>query len=74
MTTNFLHKDEHVPPDEAYERDAPDCPNCGQQMWLMRVNTQLSDHGTRSKRQYECIHCGAKTSQHTTSDLITPLS
>jgi len=74
MTTNFLHEDKNVPPDEAYERDAPSCPNCGQQMWLVRVAIQLSDRGTQSARQYECAHCGAKTSQHATSDLITPLS
>jgi DNA-directed RNA polymerase subunit RPC12/RpoP len=59
MTTNFLHEDKRVPPDEAIERDAPMC-ECGQQMWLVRVETHLSDTGTQSNREYECGHCGKK--------------
>jgi ribosomal protein L37AE/L43A len=74
MTSTFLHEDKKVPPDEAEERDAPPCPNCGQQMWVIRVETQLSDHGTQSIRDYECSRCGTKRSLRTTSELITPIS
>jgi ribosomal protein L37AE/L43A len=74
MGSNFLHEDKNVPPNEAEERDAPNCPNCGQQMWLMRIDTQLSDRGTQSERQYECMACGAKTTEHVAADLISPPS
>jgi DNA-directed RNA polymerase subunit RPC12/RpoP len=59
MSSNFLHEDKNVPPDETVERDAPVC-DCGQQMWLVRVETQLSDSGSRSIRKYECTRCGHK--------------
>jgi hypothetical protein len=74
MTSTFLHKDKNVPPDEAEERDAPKCPACGHQMWMTCVDTQLSDGGTQSKREYECNQCGAKQSLETSSDRITPLA
>jgi DNA-directed RNA polymerase subunit M/transcription elongation factor TFIIS len=74
MTSTFLHKDKKVPPDETEERDAPSCPNCGQQMWVIRVETQLSDKGTRSMRYYECSRCGATQTLRTKSELITPIS
>lgn len=74
MTSTFLHEDKNVPPDEAEERDAPKCPVCGHQMWMTRVDTQLSDGGTQSKREYECSQCGAKQSLETRSDRITPLA
>ena len=62
MTSTFLHEDKIVPPDEMLEKEAPPCPRCSQQMSLTRVDTQLSDTGIKSKRDYECIRCGAKTS------------
>ena len=43
-------------------------------MWITRVDTQLSDNGTQSKREYECSHCGAKRSVKTSSGRITPLA
>ena len=73
MTSTFLHEDKNVPPDEPDERDAPLCPNCGQQMWVVRVETQLSDQGTQSTRDYECSRCGTKKSLRTRSGLITPM-
>jgi hypothetical protein len=72
MTSTFLHKDQNVPPNEVEERDAPACPNCGQQMWLMRIDNELSDKGTKSKRHYECGHCGTKKISQTMSTLLTP--
>ena len=62
MTSTFLHEDKKVPPDEAEERDAPPCPNCGQQMWVVRVETQLSDHGTQSVRNYGEHYCNVPNS------------
>ncbi|HSV23520.1 MAG TPA: hypothetical protein VLJ17_10880 [Xanthobacteraceae bacterium] len=73
MTSTFLHEDKNVPPDEPVERDAPLC-DCGQQMWLVRVDTQLSDGGTRSTYDYECGSCGAKRSLRTVSEVIKPPS
>jgi ribosomal protein S14 len=72
MTSTFLHDDNKVPPDEAVERDAPHCKICGQQMWVVRVETLLSDHGTTSRRDYECSRCGAKQSIRTSSTLNAP--
>src|SRR5512139_46272 len=48
MTPTFLHEDKNIPPDGAVERDAPPCASCGQQMWVVRVDTKLSDGGTRT--------------------------
>jgi DNA-directed RNA polymerase subunit RPC12/RpoP len=74
MTSTFLHEDKNVPPDEAVERDAPPCAACSGQMWLVRVETKISDDGTRSTRQYECSQCGAKRSLQTTSkDISAPI-
>ena len=67
MTSTFLHEDKNIPPDEAAERDAPPCASCGQQMWLVRVDTKLSDGGSRTKREYECSHCGARQALQTAS-------
>ena len=72
MTSTFLHEDKKIPPDELAERDAPACKNCGQQMSLVRVETQSSDRGTQSKRAYECTRCGEKQSVRIESDKITP--
>ena len=72
MTSTFLHGDKSVPPDEMIERDAPACPVCGHQMSLLRVETHISDAGTKSKREYECIQCGEKRSQNTVSEKIMP--
>jgi DNA-directed RNA polymerase subunit RPC12/RpoP len=74
MTSTFLHKDKHVPPDELIERDAPTCTVCGHKMSLVRVDTVLSDAGTKSKREYECTRCGAKQSQKTASEEIKPFA
>jgi hypothetical protein len=74
MTSTFLHEDKNVPPDEAVERDAPPCASCGQQMWLVRVDTKLSDGGSRTKREYECSHCGARQAVQTASECISPLA
>jgi 5-methylcytosine-specific restriction endonuclease McrA len=73
MTSTFLHEDRNVPPDEQIERDAPTCTVCGQQMSIIRIETLLSDSGTRSKRDYECSGCGAKQSLQTMSEHIKPL-
>ena len=69
MTSTFLHDDNKVPPDETAGRDTPSCNVCGQQMWVVRVETLLSDHGTVSRHDYECSRCGAKRSVRTTSNL-----
>ena len=74
MTSTFLHEDKNIPPDEAVERDAPPCASCGQQMWLVRVDTKLSDGGTRTKREYECRRCGARQALQTASEYISPLA
>lgn len=74
MTSTFLHEDQKVPPDEVAERDAPQCTICGQQMWVARVETVLSDNDTISKRDYECNGCGAKQSVRTSSKLVVPSS
>jgi len=74
MPSTFLHEDKKVPPDETEERDAPSCQNCGQQMWVVRVDTQLSDKGTQSVRYYECSRCGATRTLRTTSGSIAPVS
>ena len=66
MTSTFLHEDKNVPPDEALERDAP-------RVWLVRVDTKLSDGGTLTKSEYECSHCGAQAVQ-AASDSISPRS
>ena len=63
MTSTFLHQDQGVPPNEVEERDAPPCPKCGQQMWIVRVETDLSDNGAKSKRYYECSRCAKKVLQ-----------
>jgi len=68
MTSTFLHQDQGVPPNETEERDAPPCADCGQQMWLVRVETELSDRGAKSKRRYECNRCGAKKVLQTVSE------
>ena len=70
MTSTFLHEDHKVPPDEVVERDAPQCRICGQQMWVVRVETVLSDNETISKRTYECSRCGAKQSVKTTKPVV----
>jgi hypothetical protein len=67
MTSTFLHEDKNVPPDEALERDAP-------RVWLVRVDTKLSDGGSRTKREYECSHCGARQALQTASEYISPLA
>jgi ribosomal protein S14 len=74
VTSTFLHDDNKVPPDEVVERDAPRCKTCGHQMWVVRVETLLSDSGTVSKRDYECSRCGTKQSVRTRSQLIEPSS
>jgi DNA-directed RNA polymerase subunit RPC12/RpoP len=74
MTSTFLHEDKKVPPDEPAERDSPACKNCGHQMWIVQVETHLSDRGTRSNRKYECSHCGAKLSVQSETDRITPIA
>jgi hypothetical protein len=38
-------------------------------MWVVRVETQLSDHGTQSVRNYECNRCGGRRSLWTRSAL-----
>jgi len=63
-----------VPPDEAIERGAPHCPDCGHQMSVLRIETQLSDSGTRSKHEYWCLHCGRKLRTETASEKIKPLA
>jgi ribosomal protein S14 len=70
VTSTFLHEDQKVPPDEEVERDAPECRICGQQMWVVRVETVLSDNETISKRTYECGRCGAKQSVKTTKPVV----
>jgi ribosomal protein L37AE/L43A len=74
MASNFLHEEKEIPPDELAERDAPACPKCGQQMWVIRVETQLFDGGTRSIRQYECSPCGTKQALRTESNQISPMA
>jgi ribosomal protein S14 len=74
MTSTFLHDDNKVPPDEVVEREAPPCKICGQQMWVVRVETSLSDNGALSKRDYECSRCGTKQSVQTSSPFIAPSS
>lgn len=74
MTSTFLHEDKNVPPDELAERDAPACEKCGNQLWLIWVETSLSDHGTRSTRKYECSQCGNKQTVHFETEQIAPMA
>ena len=74
MVSTFLHEDKNVPPDEVLERDAPTCPSCGHRMSVLRVDTLLSDKGTRSKREYECTRCGSKQTLKFASEQIKPIS
>jgi hypothetical protein len=41
-------------------------------MWIVRVETELSDQGARSKRHYECTRCGTKKVLQTVYE-FTPL-
>jgi hypothetical protein len=74
VTSTFLHDDNKIPPDEVVDRDAPHCKACDQKMWVVRVETLLSDAGTVSKRDYECSRCGARQSVRTRSMIIEPSS
>ena len=57
MTATFLHDDKKIPPDEIVDTDAPLC-ECGQRMWLTRIETKTSDLGRDTEKQYECKVCG----------------
>lgn len=74
MTSTFLHEDKVVPPGEGDELAAPVCGQCGQSMPILRVETQLSDAGTQSIRQYECVRCGTKVTERTVRQKIIPLA
>jgi len=74
MTSEFIDNRKKLPPDEPIERDAPRCPDCGHQMSVLRIVTQLSDSGTRSKHEYECLQCGRKLRTESASEKIKPLA
>jgi transposase-like protein len=58
MTSNFLHEDKALPPDEAAERKVPRCPSCNQPMWLVRTTTKSTDGGEDTINEYKCKLCG----------------
>jgi DNA-directed RNA polymerase subunit RPC12/RpoP len=74
MTSTFLHGDNKIAPDELIERDAPYCPDCGYKMSVLRVDTTVSDSGTYSKYEYECLQCGSRVRTETTSEKTKPLA
>ena len=37
--------------------DAPVCERCRQPMWLIRVETTISDDGIHSQKEYQCKGC-----------------
>jgi len=41
-------------------------------MWIIRVETELSDRGAKSNRHYECCRCGAKKVLQTASEFAPP--
>ena len=59
MNATFLHDDKSLPSDQLVDAPAPECPACGQPMWLIRFTRQASDAGLRDVRSYECRACGA---------------
>jgi hypothetical protein len=67
MTSTFLHEDKVIPPDEMVDINAPVC-ECGQRMWLTRIETRVSGLGADSQKLYECKACGASRSTNTTRD------
>jgi len=56
---------------DASSMDSPAC-DCGEHMWLVRLDTHLSDDGTLTERTYECASCGAKRVVRSGSDKIVP--
>jgi len=59
MTSTFLHEDKRISPDEMIDVDCPVCENCGQPMWLTKVETHVLPTKLVSNRDYECVMCGA---------------
>jgi hypothetical protein len=59
MNATFLHDDNSLPSDQLVDVPAPECPDCGQRMWLIRFTRQASDEGLRDVRSYACRACGA---------------
>jgi hypothetical protein len=57
MASTFLHEDKMIPPDEAAEAAAPECPRCKCRMWLLRVTTKTTDGTSVTSREYECKTC-----------------
>ena len=59
MNATFLHVDKALSPDEQVDATPPDCPGCGEPMWLRRFTRRESDAGESDVRSYECRACGA---------------
>lgn len=58
MTTNFLHDDKPLDIDQLTEMPAPNCPACGQAMWLLEFVRKSVDDGTHDVRHFGCKACG----------------
>lgn len=58
MTTNFLHDDKPLDIDQLTEMPAPNCPACGQAMWLLEFVRKSVDDGTHDVRHFGCKTCG----------------
>lgn len=56
---SFLHEDKVISPDELKAGKPPDCPRCGNEMWLLVISKTASDGGTDGCFTYECKNCGA---------------
>lgn len=61
MASTFLHEERMVPPDEAAEAAAPECPQCTRRMWLLRVTTKMTERTSVTSREYECKTCGTRS-------------
>jgi RNase P subunit RPR2 len=59
MPSTFLHEDKKIPHDEMVDVDRPTCEKCREPMWLTKVETQVLPTKRLSKRDYECVACGA---------------
>jgi hypothetical protein len=63
MTYNRIsHESPHAPPNALGALQRPDCPQCGEVMWLARIEPDKPDH---DKRIFECPRC-----QHETTEIV----
>jgi uncharacterized Zn finger protein len=68
MTSTFLHEDRPRSPDDVGPDKPVFCDNCGNEMWMMNVEKNVSDAGIDGFYRYECKHCGLAQTIHSHSD------